>query len=56
MDNGIVCPEILTTQIESKVTGSIKSSEQMVERPTPLPVKMPSFQSSILSLIVGSGV
>ena len=56
MDNGIGCQETLTPQIESEVTGSFKSSEQMVERLTPGSVKKSGFQSFILSLIVVFGV
>lgn len=56
MDNGTGCPETLTPRIESEVTGSFKSSEQMVERLTAGSVKKSGFQSSILSIIVVFGV
>lgn len=56
MDNGTGCPGTLTPRIESEVTGSIKPSEQILERPTPVSIKKSSFESSILSLIVGSAV
>lgn len=56
VNNGTGCPETLTPWIESEVTGSFKSSEQMVERLTAGSVKKSGFQSSIWSLIVVFGV